>query len=228
MGYSHIFVDLDDTIFDFQASSEISFEKVMKEIGFHSQWKELFSTFKDISHQLWMDYEKGLVNRKTLRYERFIQTFKLFNIETDPVHASRLYLEQLCVNVCLVDGSKGLLEAIKSKGHSLVFVTNGVASVQFKRLDNTPDIKKLVDHMVVSEECEAPKPHPSMFQKAFDLCDAKEKSEVIMLGDSLSSDIQGAKNFGIDSCWYNPKGLSSGDLNPKHIISSLTEFHKLI
>ena len=81
---------------------------------------------------------------------------------------------------------------------------------------------------MVSEECEGPKPHPSMFQKAFDHCGANDKSEIIMLGDSLSSDIQGAHNFGIDSCWYNPENKSSEKLNPKYTIQSLKEFYQYI
>ena len=113
MGYETYFVDADDTIFDFQKSSVVSFEKTMESLGLHSQWQHLFSSFKGVSGRLWADYEKGLIDRIKLRYERFTQTFEMHSIDVDVKQASHEYLENLCSNIYFIDGALEVLYSIK-------------------------------------------------------------------------------------------------------------------
>ena len=225
--YKIVLIDIDDTLLDFGKSSVVSFEKTMAILGLKEDWKSLYSSFQMVSAKLWQAYEKGEVDRLKVRFERFIQSFELHKIDLDPIKASQIYLEMLCENVFYIDGAIDVLNEVKRKELTLGLITNGVSFVQEKRINNGP-IKGLIDFMVVSEDCEAPKPHPSMFQKCFELSKAQSKSEILLLGDSLSSDIAGALNFGIDCCWFNPKNISSKGLEPTYQIEKLSDFLKYL
>ena len=227
MKYKVFFFDADDTLFDFKKSAAVSFAKAMDSLGVGDKTPELFTTFKEISAKLWAQYENNMIDKSVIRYKRFVDTFEIHEINKDPIQASKTFLNNLCENVFLIEGAEETLAAIKKEGLPVGVLTNGVAEVQSRRLKNT-NIQSHIDFMVVSEECEAPKPHPSMFEKAMELSGASAKKEVLMMGDSLTSDITGAKKFGIDSCWFNPNDNHHEGVEPTYEITCIKKTHQFL
>ena len=111
---------------------------------------------------------------------------------------------------------------------TLGLVTNGVSQTQRARLENF-DIAKYFRTIVISGEFGNPKPSPAMFSEALRVLGHAEKANVIMVGDSLTSDMRGAANFGIDSCWYNPsQALNPTGLPVTHVATSFTEIFQVL
>src|SRR5215213_4585871 len=120
-----------------------------------------------------------------------------------------------------------LMEAFHEKSQ-LAIVTNGLQAVQRGRLENSA-IKSFISELIISEEVEAAKPQAAFFDAAFARCEHPAKSDVLIIGDSLTSDIQGGVNYGIDTCWYNPAGEAQPDgLEVTYEIKHLRELLELI
>ena len=108
----------------------------------------------------------------------------------------------------LYPGALELLEEL-SQRVSLGLITNGLSEVQRPRIDRL-GIEHYLDAIVVSAEVGVTKPGSAIFDIAFERLGHPPKDEVLMVGDSLSSDIKGGANYGVDTCWYNPNGKTSG------------------
>ena len=224
--YNVFFFDADDTLFDFQKTARVSFESALRMLGCEDDSDPIFKTFKLVSLKYWKQFEKGKISKEDIRPLRFIDTFKKHKLEADPEEASSLFMSQISENVYLNEGAEDVCKAIKAKGCQVGILTNGVAMVQRRRIDKT-NIGTIVDFIVLSEECEAPKPHPAMFERGLQLAGRgvgdEDKEGVIMIGDSLGSDIKGASDFGIHTCWFNPAKASKGWAKPTYQIQHLEE-----
>lgn len=127
----------------------------------------------------------------------------------------------------LYDNSVDLVETL-SKNHKLSIITNGLKAVQENRIR-----KSIISHhfedIVISEEISISKPNPEIFEHALKNINHIDKSTVLMIGDSLTSDIQGGINFGIDTCWYNPNRLvNNSGIKPTYEISNFDELKVLV
>ena len=137
------------------------------------------------------------------------------------------YIENLANASFLYDNSLELIETL-NKSFRLAIVTNGLTSVQNKRIRQS-SIAKFFDAIVISEEILIAKPNPKIFEHTLKLINFSDKSKVLMIGDSLSSDIQGGINFGIDTCWYNPnKIINETSIKPTYEISNFDELKLLL
>lgn len=225
--YKVFFFDADDTLFDFQKTARVSFEEALRLLGCEDDSDPIFKTFKLVSLKYWKQFEKGKISKEDIRPLRFTDTFKKHKLDMNPEEASNLFMSQISENVYLNEGAEQVCRAIKAKGCGLGILTNGVAAVQKKRIEKT-EIGSIVDFVVLSDECEAPKPHPAMFERGMQLAglnsdDDENKNQVLMIGDSLGSDIKGAGDFGIHSCWFNPSKQSKGWAKPTYQIQHLEE-----
>jgi len=127
----------------------------------------------------------------------------------------------------LLPGALDLLQSLDNR-LKLGLVTNGVSHTQRARLKNF-DIAKYFQAIVISGEFGNPKPSPAMFSEALRVLGYTEKANVIMVGDSLTSDMRGAANFGIDSCWYNPEqALNTTGLPVTHVATSFKEIFRIL
>jgi len=209
MKHSLFLFDLDDTLLDFRASEKLSFECVLRELGYSGAVDELFQQYQGINIELWRAFEAGTVSKEFLKVERFRKTFAANGLELDPQRASHRYLESLSENVVLIDGAKRLCETLAAHGE-VGIITNGVASIQERRIASS-GLGNYISFTATSEACGHAKPDSRFFDYAANMARAPFRKEAtIIVGDRLDADILGANRFGIESCWFNP-GRSSND-----------------
>lgn len=199
--------DLDDTLLDFKASEQRSFERSMRELGLHTVPDGLFARYQGINLALWKAFELGTVSKDFLKVERFRRTFAEHRLELDPEAASHLYLESLSNTVVLVEGAQKLCETLAAIGE-VGIITNGVEHIQHRRIAASP-LHAHVSFVATSEACGHAKPDSRFFDYTVNMARAFTHARTVIVGDRLDADILGANRFGIDSCWFNPAGLSN-------------------
>lgn len=227
MKYDLFLFDADDTLFDFRRSEAMSFRKVIDRLGAVADFDSVFSTYRRESAILWGELEQDLVTKDFLKVERFRRTFVKHNLDFAPEEASRLYLEILPETVVLLDAAEEICASLSQRGE-IGIVTNGIESVQKSRLKKSA-IASYVSFMAVSEECGYAKPDVRFFEHSVKMAKRFEKSRTLVIGDRLETDIQGAHNFGLDACLFNPgRNPVPHHLRPKYEIFHLSEVLKFI
>lgn len=228
MKYDLLFFDADDTLLDFKKSEDISFQITLEKHGLADHQKKLHQSYKIINHRLWNDHAEGKISKDFLKVERFRKLLEVNNLNGDPWKLSDDYLDTLPDKVFLIDGALELLQALHKK-IPLIIITNGIGETQHKRLHNS-GIKPLIDLMVVSEECGHTKPDQRIFNHTFNLLNKTHlTSRTLMIGDKLETDILGANNIGIDSCWFNPeKEKNDTSIVPTYEIQKLADLLRFL
>ncbi len=226
MSYEVALFDLDSTLFDSALSEELSLKASLEHYSV-SFTDEVLSIYKVINTQLWRDFEQNAIELDQLRIKRFTRLCQELNFAIQPSDLADLYEHNLGKFGKLYTGAAELLIQTRKTARTGL-ITNGLESVQKARLEHF-NLYQYFEVILISGECGLAKPDPAIFQSALDLLDHKRKGSVLMIGDSLSSDIAGANNFGIDSCWYNPNRLKlqSSD-SPTFTVYSLQEIASLI
>jgi 2-haloacid dehalogenase len=199
--------DLDDTLLDFKASEQLSFDRTMRELGLQTIPDGLFVRYQAINLALWKAFELGAVSKDFLKVERFRRTFAEHGpgLELDPHKASHLYLESLSNTVVLVDGAQQLCATLAGIGE-VGIITNGVEHIQHRRIAASK-LDAHVSFVATSEACGHAKPDSRFFDYTVNMARAFSHAETMIVGDRLDADILGANRFGIESCWFNPGGL---------------------
>ena len=199
--------DLDDTLLDFKASEQLSFDRTMRALGLAALPEGLFARYQAINIALWKSFETGAVGKDFLKVERFRKTFHDTGLDLDPEAASRLYLESLADTVVLIDGATALCETLAGIGE-VGIITNGVEQIQHRRIVSA-GLRDHVSFVATSEACGHAKPDSRFFDYTVKMARAFAHAETIIVGDRLDADILGANRFGIESCWFNPGGLAN-------------------
>jgi putative hydrolase of the HAD superfamily len=208
MPYEVVIFDLDFTLFDSELSERQALSATFAKFNINVT-DEILRIYRDFNSQLWMDFEKKKIELADLRTERFQRLCEEFDFDLNASGLADIYEKNLGNYGGLYDGAEELLKTAKNES-KVALITNGLESVQKARLSNY-ELEKFFDAILISGECGLSKPDSLIFQQCLDLLGHKDRSSVIMIGDSLSSDIRGANNFGIDSCWFNPHGQ---DMDP--------------
>jgi 2-haloacid dehalogenase len=199
--YKWLLFDADGTLFDYDKSEAGALTRTFEQFG----WRlvpEYAHTYRQINAQVWKDFEQGKVSQKRLRTKRFELFFEAVHLDADPVLFSKRYLENLAERTDLVDGAEGVVGLLHGKV-GLAIVTNGLSDVQRPRLANSA-IGNCFAEFVISEEVGVAKPDPRFFDVVFERVGWPAKEVVLVVGDSLTSDIKGGNNYGLDTCWFNP------------------------
>lgn len=227
MKYDIIIFDADETLFDFKKSERDAFKNTMLEFNINYDENYHLKIYKDINTAIWKELEDGLITQKKLKVERFKRLSNALNAGFDEVEFSKSYMKHLSYASFLYDDSVALIESL-SKDYRLSIITNGLKDVQNNRIKRSI-IGKYFDDIVISEEVEVSKPDPRIFEHALKNLNYTDKSKVLMVGDSLTSDIQGGLNFGIDTCWFNPnKIINRTEVKPIYEISNLMDLKKVL
>ncbi len=222
MPYDIIFFDADDTLFDFQASEETAFEKTLADHGIFGDADQYLALYKEINEALWAAFERGEIDQDHLKVERFRQFLDQIDVAEDPEAFGRRYMKNLSKASILYEESAPLLEKL-SKSHRLAILTNGLTHVQEVRVKQSI-IAHHIEAFIISEEVGVAKPDPEIFKILLRQMDNATPDRVLMVGDSLTSDIQGGINAGIDTCWYNPEGKrNTTGLKPTYEIQRLEQ-----
>ena len=227
MKYEVLLFDADETLFDFKKSERQAFENSIREFNMDYNENYHLKIYEEINTGIWLEFEKGLITQEKLKVERFRRLSDKLNIPFDAVEFSKAYIRHLANASFLYVDSFEIIKEL-SKNYKIAIVTNGLKDVQSKRIGESI-IANYLDTIVISEVVKVSKPNPEIFEIALKDLNYNDKNRVLMIGDSLSSDIQGGINFGIDTCWTNFKKVkNSTTLNPTYEISDLKDLMKIL
>lgn len=227
MKYEVILFDADETLYDFKKSEREAFKNTMLKFNINYYESYHLKIYQEINKLLWKEFEKGLITQENLKVERFKRLSDRLEVSFDETNFAKLYMEYLADASFLYPNSVELIETL-SKSYRLAIVTNGLTLVQDKRIRKSI-IANFFETIVISEEILISKPNPEIFEHTLKNIKHTDKSKVLMIGDSLTSDIQGGINFGIDTCWYNPnKIINKTSIKPTYEISNFNDLKSLL
>jgi 2-haloacid dehalogenase len=225
--YDIVLLDADMTIFDFERSEAESLHRTLETHGLPCT-PEVEANYMKINHALWDAFARGEVDQDFLVVERFEALSRLYDMGWDSAKVNRDYLNGLGEEAHLLPGAMEFCLALKELGLTLAIATNGMPVAQRGRYTRT-GMDKVIPHIFISMELGVQKPLPAYFDKVCEALNITDRSRVVMIGDSLSSDILGGNNAGIDTIWYNPKGAPlTGKACPTYTVSGYDEILALL
>lgn len=200
MKYKTILWDIDGTLLNFEMSERISMEKCLEKHGV-TMTETQFEEYKKINKECWKMIEKDHSRRNELMVKRFVDFFKLLNVSIDGVQFNKDYQEALGTYYCLNENALEVILALKPHCKQYA-ASNGSKVAQLGKLKGT-GLYDLFDDIFISEDVGYEKPDITYFNYI------KQKTHydpdtTIIIGDSLTSDIKGGENAGIDTCYFNP------------------------
>ncbi len=224
--YHWVLFDADHTLFDFDKASEEALSEVLSEHGI--DWKGgMYADYKRINVQCWLEHEQGKINRDTLVYERFKRYFDFMQLDLDPITTQQEYLQHLGTKPYLMPGAEEMMKWLNGKKR-IGYITNGMSAVQRPRLEKIGWHLKF-DLIVIAGEIGYSKPHFDYFNFVHQEIGKPNRNEVLVVGDSLTADIDGAASFGYRTCWYNPNAeINHLAQEPDYTISHLNELKKIL
>ncbi|MDQ0193917.1 YjjG family noncanonical pyrimidine nucleotidase [Paenibacillus wynnii] len=226
MKYEVILFDADDTLFDYGMAEGHALSSVFSAYGMPTGADDYTASYKEINHKLWADLELGRITSAALRVERFHRLFSAHGLTLDAQEFSDAYLRFLGEGTFLIQGAVELCGELS--GIRLAIITNGIKEVQTSRIQDSP-LCDTFEQIIISEEAGYQKPDTGIFDYAFAKLGIEDKAKVLIVGDSLTSDIQGGINYGIDTCWFNPLGkVNSLGIESTYEISSLAELLDIV
>ena len=209
--YKHVFFDLDRTLWDFDAAAEVAFERIyekysLKSLGIPSA-HEFHEVYHPLNERLWELYRADKITKDELNRTRFLQPLEHYGIHDVALadHLSEDYVYWSPRIVKLVPGTMELLDYLKPKYH-LHLITNGFQEVQDTKL-SLSGMKPYFETLTVSEEVGVKKPNPEIFRYALRKAHAAAE-ESLMIGDEMAVDIDGARDAGMDTMFFNPSGIA--------------------
>jgi putative hydrolase of the HAD superfamily len=227
MKYKAIFFDADDTLFDYGAAEREAFAETAEAFGLGARLEEALDVYRLHNADVWRELERGEISQDALKVERFRRLLVALGKDDAPAAAmSPYYLDRLSEQTQLLPDAEAAVLAMKER-HTLVLVTNGLASVQRRRFA-AASITRHFDLILISEELGVAKPDPAIFFPAMEKFGLRPE-EVLFVGDSTSSDMPAASNAGMDFCWINPgkKPVPDG-MTARYDIQNVGELIRLI
>lgn len=207
MKYKFLLFDLDHTLLDFDAAEDVALSHLLKEEGV-----EDIQAYKDyyvpMNKALWKDLEQKKISKAELINTRFEKLFAHFGIEKDGAYLAERYQFFLSKQGQTFPGVEDLLKTLIHQGYELYAATNGITFIQTGRLEQS-GIKPYFKEIFISEQLHTQKPDAAFYEKIGARIPNFDKKYSLMIGDSLSADIQGGNNAGIDTIWYNPHHLEN-------------------
>lgn len=199
-----IFLDLDDTLFSFQQAEQVALEETMRHyaLPYSDEILALYSAGNDAQ---WKLLEQDKIQRSEIGYRRFDLLLTHLGSDLDREEVNHYYMERLSNRHFFLPGAEELLCALHGR-YTLCLASNGTGWVQEGRLKSS-GILPLLDRVFISEYLGANKPQLGFFDACFASLPGVKRSESLMLGDSLTSDMLGGKIAGMHTCWYNPNRL---------------------
>lgn len=206
--YDVLLCDADDTVLDFQRAMRTSIIAAARAFGVEADDEKIVKEFGEASHIAWRRLEDKLIGYGELDALRFSMLKERLGEDFD-VHAiSETFLETLTQTRFVLNGATEFLDAVRARGIKVYILTNGLARVAHGRLKA---LDGYVDGSFISGEVGYNKPDPRLFDCVFDALGGVDKHRTLMFGDSVSSDINGGINSGIDTCLFDPSGSKQSD-----------------
>ena len=221
-----LFLDLDDTILDFHKAEHLALSKTLRQFGLEPT-EEVMSRYSEINKSYWERLERKELTRPQILVGRFESLFDEYGIAVEPSAVARCYEENLSVGHYFLPGA---LEAVQSlsKKYKLYLTSNGTARVQAGRLKSA-DISKYFQKIFVSEELGADKPDKRYFDRCAMQIPDFDPRKTMIVGDSLTSDIQGGINAGLHTCWINPDHKkNTTTIQPEYELEALSQLEAFL
>ncbi len=224
--YTTILLDADMTIWDFEASEKYALRDVVTGLGV-AMTDEIMQHYQEVNAALWHAFDLKQVTREELKAQRFMDLLKFVGKEADAAELNQKYQERLGSYSIMLPGAEEMCKTLAEHG-TLYILTNGMHTAQTGRFNQSP-IKPYIKEMFISEDMGCQKPDKEYYDQVFAAIGLTDKTQAVMVGDSLTSDIQGGINGGIDTIWYNPNHKPTNpQIMPTHIAYTMDEIVNLI
>lgn len=220
--------DMDETLLNFAAAERAALNALFQEFGFGECSDAMLQRYSKINRSYWERLERKELTKPEILVGRFRDFFEAEGFDgTVAAEFNEKYQLSLGDTIVFRDDSYNIVKSLRGKVKQYV-VSNGTIAAQTKKL-RLSGFGELMDGVFLSEDLGVEKPDILFFKKVFEKIHPEDKSQVMIVGDSLTSDIQGGNNAGIMTCWYNPEQKPyQGDLRIDHEIRDLHEVYDLI
>ncbi len=224
--YRLLLCDADNTLFDFSAAEKAALYDALASCGLPAS-PETAKIYSEINLSLWKAFERGEITQGTLRIERFRRLLGRFPaVAFSAEEVGLRFTNSLAQHAFLMDGALEFVQAVHAR-MPIALVTNGIAEVQRGRLGRSA-IAPYIDCAVISGEIGSSKPDPEMLYIAMEKAGVTDKSQVILLGDSLTADIEAARRAGIASIHLCGPGGRQADSPANFQAETLEEARRMI
>ena len=222
--FKHILFDADNTLFDFDLMEKNAFFDTLRAFSVSCD-DALFSRYRAANRLLWLEFEQGRADREEALARRF--EVLLDGMSIDGADMNRTYQHNLAAHTAMMPYALELCERL-CRAFELSIVTNGVGPTQRRKLKNTP-LEPYFPRQFISEEIGVSKPDVRFFAHVLNALGNPDRAEVLIVGDSLTSDIQGGMNAGLKTCWLNREGASAPDgYSIDYVIGGLKELEGIL
>ncbi|BCA86575.1 putative HAD-hydrolase YfnB [Enterococcus saigonensis] len=226
MNYSTLLFDLDDTLLDFKAAEDHALQELFNTMN-TTLTPEIKKYYKTMNRHLWADYEQGKISRQEVTDSRFKKLFANLGKNVDGSQLDQKYRHYLTQGHQLLGNSRRIIADLANKA-DLYVVTNGVSKTQYKRLEDAKLLPYFKD-IFVSEDTGYQKPMPEYFDYVAKRIPHFVAQKALVIGDSLTSDIKGANNAGLDSVWLNPEAKQLlPDVKPTYEVKDLEQLYPIL
>ena len=228
--YSTLFIDLDDTLFDFAGASREAFRETYELLcygRFFDSFDHWLGIYEPRNKELWQEYNAGKINKVQLNKIRYNHPLQVVGCPDEEL-GTRFGVEALSRiphKNMLLPGALELLDYLAPK-YEMYILSNGFMELQSQKMATT-GLTKYFKRVILSEEIGVNKPHPAFFEYAFAVSGA-QKDSTLMIGDAFDSDIVGAANVGIDQMFLNRKGEKNLPFRPTFEVTALDEIRNYL
>ena len=223
MRFKAVLIDIDDTLFDFRQSSFAAMQGALARWDVPFTWDDM-AAYEVYNDALWKQFERGEVAKDFIFTERFRRYFAARGLSIDPAEFNTAYLRGLAEGYAFMPHCRELLEALHGR-YKVFVVTNGDAFAQRSRIARS-GLAHLFDGVFISEELGCRKPEKIFYDKVFEIIGPEYRTCSLMVGDSLTSDMQGGRNAGIPTCFYGRR--EDADERCDYVIEDLLELLPLL
>ncbi|WP_159722202.1 YjjG family noncanonical pyrimidine nucleotidase [Enterococcus sp. CSURQ0835] len=225
MHYHTLLFDVDDTLLDFKAAEDQALKRLFHDMGVPLT-PAIKQAYQTMNQNFWREYELGQLTRQELLDTRFHKFFSQYDKVVDGPAVEECYRKYLNEGHDLYEDSLAVIKQL-ALDYDLYVVTNGVGVTQRQRLRES-GLAPYFKAIFISEELGVNKPMKEFFTKVFAAIPNFSKNETVIIGDSLTSDIKGGINAGIDTIWLNPQQAPATEINPTYQIQHLAQLPKLL
>lgn len=224
MKYSVLLFDLDQTILDTDTNAERALKNLKLPFEFNFTNDRVLH-WHHTQQRMWVDLELGKLTRQQLVDTRFQTYFNKYDIEVDSLALEAQFERTFFAEHELMPHAKELLQTVHGN-YKTVVISNGTRAKQEKILHDAK-IAPLFDEIFLAEDLGYSKPDPQFFEKVVNGLNPFKKSDMLVIGDSLTADIQGAIGSNIDSVWFNPHHAKT-TMSPTYEVSDLQDIANIL
>ena len=228
--YKNLFIDLDDTLYDFSAASQESFRETYDLLHYEryfNSFEHFYSIYEPYNLQLWHIYGEGKIMKEELNKRRYSYPLEVVGVHDQELADTfcREALGRIPTKNKLIEGAKELLEYLRPK-YNLYILSNGFKELQSRKMC-TVGIDKYFDALILSEDIGVNKPNRELYEYALQKT-ASTMEDSIMIGDMFETDIVGAANIGMKQIYFNPKKKEGMPFTPTYMVTELLQIKDIL